>query len=269
MDRLGRWLMAGAVFFMLAGCEGVVDETAEPITILGSSTVFTFAQKVAADLVVANEGFTAPDISSTGSSEGIAQFCQGQGPETADIVNASRRMTVAEFTRCQNAGVTRIIEIKVGRDGIVFAAALEKGFDFDLTPDAVYRALAASGGLEASDCRRGEEVTRRADAGDAMADEAIELFLTYLGRLAGDLALLFLPKGGVYVAGGIAPRLTERFEKSGFRAAFEAKQPHVSLLEDIPTFVVTAPRPALAGLAAFAIMPERFAVDLSGRRFEA
>ncbi|MEM6761668.1 MAG: glucokinase [Pseudomonadota bacterium] len=132
----------------------------------------------------------------------------------------------------------------------------------------IYRAVASAEGKDGSDCRKGEEVTSRADAGDPLAHEAIGLFLTYLGRLAGDLALLFLPKGGVYVAGGIAPRLTERFAASGFRAAFEAKHPHTAMLKEIPTFVVTEPRPALAGLAAFAIMPERFAVDLAGRRFE-
>lgn len=133
----------------------------------------------------------------------------------------------------------------------------------------LYRGLAASEGLDRSDCRSGADVTHRAEAGEALADEAIELFLTYLGRYAGDLALVFIPEGGVYIAGGIAPRLKDRFETSGFRAAFETKAPHTRILSQIPTFLVTEQRPAVAGMAAFASDPQRFMVDLTGRRFDA
>ncbi len=132
----------------------------------------------------------------------------------------------------------------------------------------IYRAVCKADGRDGSDCMKGEDVTARADAGDAAADEAIDLFLTYLGRLAGDLALLFLAKGGVYVAGGIAPRLADRFERSGFRAAFEAKAPHTGLICQMPTFLVTEPRPAVTGMATFAIMPGRFAIDLGSRRID-
>lgn len=142
--RIGQTLLAGAACLALAACGGEVEEVAEPITIIGSSTVYPFAQKVAEDAVAANEGLAAPTIESTGSSEGIEEFCKGQGPETADIVNASRRMTFSEFNRCQNAGVSDIIEIKVGRDGIVFASAKEKGIDLELSPAIVYNALSAN-----------------------------------------------------------------------------------------------------------------------------
>jgi len=131
----------------------------------------------------------------------------------------------------------------------------------------LYRAVVAANGTAAADCRGGADVSELAETGDPCAREAVSLFLTYLGRLAGDLALTFLARGGVYVAGGIAPRLRGGFEGSGFRAAFEAKAPHEALLAAVPTFLVTEPRPAVAGLATFATMPERFAMDLSGRRF--
>lgn len=142
--RMISMALTGTACLALAACGGEPEEVAEPITIVGSSTVYPFAQKMAEVAVAANEGLAAPDLSSTGSSEGFEEFCKGEGPATADIVNASRRMTLTEFNRCQNAGVTDIIEIKVGRDGIVFATALEKGFDFGLTPAAVYKALAAN-----------------------------------------------------------------------------------------------------------------------------
>ena len=137
-------LFAGTTCLALAACSEEPKETVQPITIIGSSTVYPFAQMVAETMLAENQGIAEPDISSTGSTEGIAEFCQGEGPTTADVVNASRRMTLAEFESCQKAGVNDIIEIKIGRDGIVFASAIEKGFDFALTPAALYRALAAS-----------------------------------------------------------------------------------------------------------------------------
>lgn len=141
---LMRAALAGAACLTLAACSEELEEAAEPITIIGSSTVYPFAQRVAAQTLAENEGLWEAEISSTGSTEGIAEFCTGEGPDTADIVNASRRMTLAEFESCQDAGVRDIIEIKVGRDGIVFASAIEKGFAFNLSLAALYRALAAN-----------------------------------------------------------------------------------------------------------------------------
>lgn len=142
-----RVLLAGApiaVLALLAACGGEAESGPEAISIVGSSTVYPFAQKVAEDYAAANEGAAVPVIVSTGSGEGIDEFCAGEGPATADIVNASRRMTVTEFNRCGTNGVSGIMEIKVGRDGIVFVSALEDGIELDLTPGIVYRALAAN-----------------------------------------------------------------------------------------------------------------------------
>lgn len=133
----------------------------------------------------------------------------------------------------------------------------------------IYRAVCAADGVDGSACRDGAAVSAKADGGDPLATEAIDLFLTYLGRYVGDLSLVFLPRGGVYVAGGIAPRLKDRFAESGFREAFESKAPHTRIMSQTPTYLVTEPRPAVAGLATFATMPERFAIDLTGRRFDA
>jgi glucokinase len=131
----------------------------------------------------------------------------------------------------------------------------------------IFRAVARANGTDPERCKVGPDVTLLAEGGDHCADEAIDLFLTYLGRLAGDLALLFLAKGGVYIAGGIAPRLASRFANSGFRAAFEDKAPHGALLAEMPTYLIVDEKPAIAGMAHFATMPERFSLDLSGRRY--
>ncbi|MEM6909701.1 MAG: substrate-binding domain-containing protein [Pseudomonadota bacterium] len=142
---IGRTLAAGCVLALLAGCGGEADDAAsETISVVGSSTVYPFAQKVAEDYVAANEGAALPMIESTGSGEGIATFCAGEGPETPDMVNASRRMTLEEFNQCSANGVSEIIEVKVGRDGIAFVSSSSEGIDLALTPGVVYRALAAN-----------------------------------------------------------------------------------------------------------------------------
>jgi len=113
-----------------------------------------------------------------------------------------------------------------------------------------------------------EQVSELAEAGDEIARQAMRLFCTYLGRFAGDLALIFLAHGGVFIAGGIAPKIRRFLTDGHFRAAFEAKAPHEAIMRTIPTALVTHERPALEGLAAFARTPTRFAMSLQGRRFQ-
>ncbi len=132
----------------------------------------------------------------------------------------------------------------------------------------LYRALARQEGVDGDWCREGADATGAAARNDPIADEAIDLFLTYLGRVAGDLALTFLARGGVYIGGGIVPRFADRLATSGFRAAFEAKAPHGPILREIPTYLITEPQPAISGLSSFATLPDRFAMDLSGRRLD-
>ncbi|WP_425500127.1 glucokinase [Propylenella binzhouense] len=103
---------------------------------------------------------------------------------------------------------------------------------------------------------------------DPCAERTIELYARLLGRLAGDLALVLMARGGVYVGGGIAPRLIPFLERGEFRRAFEAKAPHDELMRGMSTVVITRESPALLGLAAFARTPNRFGVSLTGRRWK-
>ncbi|WP_075216245.1 glucokinase [Mongoliimonas terrestris] len=130
----------------------------------------------------------------------------------------------------------------------------------------LYRAIAAADGVPAP-LGTPAEVTAAADAGDPLAAETLDLFATHLGRVAGSLALTFLAKGGVYLAGGIPPRIAAVLQKGGFRAAFEDKWPHGELLAAIPTAIIVHDRPALAGLVSFARTPTRFGVHLQGRHW--
>ncbi|MCF3640485.1 glucokinase [Rhizobium sp. TRM95111] len=132
----------------------------------------------------------------------------------------------------------------------------------------IYRAVSAADGKEAP-LETPAAVTSAALAQtDAVAVETVSLFCGYLGRVAGDMAMIFMAKGGVYLAGGISQKILPALRGPEFRAAFEDKAPHGAMLRDIPTFVVTHPMAALAGLAAFARMPDRFGVATEGRRWK-
>ncbi|MBB5539345.1 glucokinase [Rhizobium giardinii] len=102
---------------------------------------------------------------------------------------------------------------------------------------------------------------------DEAAVETISLFCTYLGRVAGDMAMIFMARGGVFLAGGISQKILPALRKPQFRVAFEDKAPHSALLRTIPTFVVTHPTAALSGLAAYSRTPSRFGVATEGRRW--
>ncbi|WP_417688082.1 glucokinase [Roseibium sp.] len=111
------------------------------------------------------------------------------------------------------------------------------------------------------------DVTTAAEANDPVAVRTLEVFARALGRVAGDFALSLLARGGVYLTGGVTPRIARFLTDGSFRAAFEAKAPHEALMRSIPTYIVRHPNPALEGLASFARTPDQFAVDMSGRRW--
>ena len=86
-----------------------------------------------------------------------------------------------------------------------------------------------------------------------LAEEAIDVFFELLGQVAGDLALTLGAVDGVYIAGGIAKRYPDMLENSRFRAAFESKGRHHSLMERIPTRLITYDQPGLLG-AAYSVL---------------
>jgi glucokinase len=101
-------------------------------------------------------------------------------------------------------------------------------------------------------------VLNAARAGDEAARKTLSVFTALLGRVAGDVALIFQARGGVYVGGGIVPRFVDFMDRSVFRGCFENKPPLNAYLSGIPTCVITEPFPALRGLAALASRPQLF-----------
>lgn len=95
------------------------------------------------------------------------------------------------------------------------------------------------------------EISQRALAGsDAQCVEALDLFCAFLGSVAGNLALTIGARGGIYIGGGIVPRLGDAFKRSRFRASFEDKGRFRGYLEAIPVYVIHSEvSPALLGAA--------------------
>ena len=113
----------------------------QKIKIVGSSTVSPFSTAVA-EQFGASSSFPTPIVESTGTGGGFKAFCQGIGPDEPSISNASRPIKPSEKELCANAGVTDIVEVKIGFDGIVLANATDAPA-LDLTKEEIFRALVA------------------------------------------------------------------------------------------------------------------------------
>jgi glucokinase len=89
------------------------------------------------------------------------------------------------------------------------------------------------------------------EASCAVSEAALAMFCAMLGTVAGNLALTFRARGGVFIAGGIVPRFADTLARSQFRARFEAKGRYRAYLEAIPTGIIMRPDSAFIGLQAF------------------
>ncbi len=135
-------LYAGvAALALFAGAAGAQAQTRDQIRIVGSSTVFPYTQAVAEQFAAATGG-AAPVVESTGTGGGMKVFCEGVGPDFADITGASRAMKKSEFELCAQNGVDSITEVLIGYDGLSIAHS-SAGPDLSLTKAQIFQALAA------------------------------------------------------------------------------------------------------------------------------
>ena len=111
------------------------------INIVGSSTVYPFAT-VVAERFGKNTPYKTPKVESTGSGGGLKLFCQGSSIQSPDITNASRRIKASEVELCAKNGVTDIVEVLIGYDGIVMANS-NKSPRLKLSRRDLFLALAA------------------------------------------------------------------------------------------------------------------------------
>ena len=113
----------------------------DTISVVGSSTVYPFAT-VVAEKFGKRTSFSTPKIEATGSGGGMKLFCNGIGLDTPDITNASRRIKKSEFDNCRKNGVTEIVEVHIGFDGIAVANS-KQAQQLQLSRKDLYLALAS------------------------------------------------------------------------------------------------------------------------------
>jgi phosphate transport system substrate-binding protein len=131
-----RLLLAASLLALTAG----VAQARDQIRIVGSSTVYPFTTAVA-EQFGKTSGMKTPVVESTGTGGGMKLFCAGIGADHPDFTNASRQIKKSEFEDCGKHGVTDIVEIKVGFDGLTVANS-KAGPDLVFTKTQIFLALA-------------------------------------------------------------------------------------------------------------------------------
>jgi glucokinase len=155
----------------------------------------------------------------------------------------------------EEVGLWRFLAARFGRvsvERVVSGRGLEAIYDF-----------LKDGGMDAPDwlaarldstADRAAVIAQAGSGGEVpICAKAIEIFLSVYGAAAGNLALVAMATGGLYVGGGVAPKLIDTLPKSGFMAAFTDKGRFSGLLGRIPVRVILEPRTALYGAAAYAL----------------
>lgn len=112
----------------------------DQVQITGSSTVLPYAT-IVAEAFGENFDFPSPVVEGGGSGAGRKKLCEGVGENTVDIANSSSRISKSDIELCAANGVTEIMEVRFGYDGIVFASDVN-GPEFALNPADVFNALA-------------------------------------------------------------------------------------------------------------------------------
>ncbi len=115
----------------------------------------------------------------------------------------------------------------------------------------LYDALAAIDGVAVPELSAAAITKAALERSCGVCELTLDMFCSWMGSVAGDLALTFAARGGVYIAGGIVPRFADRLSWSSFRMRFESKGRFEAYLRDIPTSVVIGPDVSFMGLRAF------------------
>lgn len=116
--------------------------------------------------------------------------------------------------------------------------------------ELIYRALAARDKKRAPASTDPAEVVSRAHEGEPLALETVDCFCGILGTFASNIAVTLGALGGIYIGGGVVPKLGELFMRSPFRQRFEAKGRFEAYLSKVPTYIITAEYPAFLGVSA-------------------
>ncbi len=157
----------------LVAATSMAAEARDQLQIAGSSTVLPYAT-IVAEAFGEQGSFPTPVVEGGGSGAGRKKFCEGVGEDTIDVANSSSRITQNDIDACAAAGVTQIMEVRIGYDGIVFASDIN-GPDFALTPTDVYLAI---GGKIAKDGALVDNTAKQwADVNPALPKQDILAFI--------------------------------------------------------------------------------------------
>ena len=124
----------------IAAVSATAAAARDNVQVAGSSTVLPYAS-IVAEAFGENFEFPTPVVESGGSSAGLKRFCEGVGENTIDIANASRAIRPGEVETCAANGVTDIIEVRIGYDGIVFASQIDGPAFTAFEPSDLFNAL--------------------------------------------------------------------------------------------------------------------------------
>lgn len=216
------------------------------------ATALSLPHLTAADLYPLGGGEAVPGapmaVLGPGTGLGVACFVPGLQGSTV-IASEGGHVTMAATSDREDA-VIRYLRRQFGHvsaERVVSGSGLEN----------LYEAVVALDGIDAPK-RNAAEITRAAlDDNCEIAKAALDLFCAMLGSVAGNAALMFGARGGIYIAGGIAPRLTDVIMRSEFRARFERKGRFRKYLETIPTSIIIHPAATFIGLTSIAVAGER------------
>lgn len=144
-----------------------------------------------------------------------------------------------------NARESAILDVTWRRFGHVSAERLVSGMGLQ----NLYHAICVLEDRQPEELSPGEIAKRGRGDDDAACAEALESFCAILGTVAGNLALTLGATGGIYLGGGILPRLGAYFDRSPFRSRFESKGRFTDYVSAVPTWLIRANNPALVGMA--------------------
>jgi glucokinase len=199
------------------------------------------------DLFAIGGGTAAPEAPAAvlGAGTGLGLACLIPGPDRARVFGTEGgHATLASESAREDTIIAALRQRfgHVSRERVLSGGGLEN----------LYGAIRSIDRLSAPD-RSAAEITQAAASGTCRASRAaLDMFCAMLGSAAGDVALTFGARGGIFIAGGIVPRIIDYLAMSQFRARFEAKGRMQPYLAAIPTNIIMHADPAFVGLHALA-----------------
>ncbi len=211
------------------------------------ATALSLPLLTAADLypIGGGEAVLEAPMAVLGPGTGLGVACFVPGSQSSIVIASEGGHATMAATSGREDAIINYLRRQFGHvsaERVVSGSGLEN----------LYHALIAIDGLEAPK-RNAAEITNAAlDGICPIARAALDQFCAMLGTIAGNVALMFGARGGIFIAGGIAPRLTEYIARSEFRARFEQKGRFRQYLASIPSSIIIHPAATLMGLRSIA-----------------